>query len=56
MSLTLVELKEKLIKLDEVTLLEVLEISSEDLVERFIDVIEERFDELEPEFEDDASN
>lgn len=56
MSLTLVELKEKLIKLDEVTLLEVLEISSEDLVERFVDVIEERFDEIEIEFQEEDSS
>lgn len=53
MSLTLVELKEKLIKLDEVTLLEVLEISSEDIVERFVDLIESKFDALEEEFQEE---
>ncbi len=47
MSMTLVELKEQLAKkLDEVTLLEVLDISAEELVEAFTDKIEERFNLL----------
>jgi hypothetical protein len=33
--------------IDEITLMEVLEISSEDLVERFQDLIEAKADELE---------
>lgn len=37
----------RLKQLDEITLMEVLEITSEDLVERFSDRIEDRFDELE---------
>lgn len=44
--ITLTELQEKLQVYDEVTLLELLNISSEDIVERFIDLIEENFDEL----------
>jgi hypothetical protein len=55
--LTLTELKEKLAKeLDEITLLEVLDIRGNDLVEAFEDRIEERFDQLIAEFdpEDDS--
>ncbi len=37
---------ERMSKLDEITLLEVLNISSEELVERFADKIEDKFDEL----------
>ena len=48
------EIKERLKRLDEITLMEVLEISSEDLVERFDDRIEERQNELAQEFEDEA--
>lgn len=47
------EILEQLKKLDEITLLEVLNISSEDIVDRFQDIIEEKIDELEAEFEDD---
>jgi len=52
MPLTWVELKERLKLLDETTLLEVLDISSEDLVERFGDLIEDRYEELEEELSD----
>lgn len=38
---------ERMSKLDEITLLEVLNISSEEIVERFADKIEDKFDELE---------
>ena len=44
MSLTLEEVKEKLKKLDETILLEILEINSEEIVERFSDKIEDRED------------
>lgn len=47
MSLTLRDIMERMVKLDEITLLEVLDISSEELVERFADKIEDKFDELE---------
>lgn len=46
MSLTLVDIMEKLRHIDEVSLLEVLEITSEDIVDRFEDKIEERMDYL----------
>ena len=53
MSLTLEEIKERLMRLDEVDLCEVLEISSEDLVERFIDKIEDKMDYFEKDLEDE---
>lgn len=53
MPLTLCELKEKLAEnYDETLLLELLEINSSDIVERFLDRIENRYDQLAPEFED----
>lgn len=56
MSLTLLEVAERLKKLDEITLMEVLSISSEDLVDRFLDIIENKFEQLEPELEDEIDN
>jgi hypothetical protein len=50
--ITLRELIDKLKREDEILLLEVLHLRSEDLVEAFIDRIEERFDELALEFDD----
>jgi hypothetical protein len=47
MSLTLLDISNRLKMIDEITLMEVLEISSEDLVERFQDLIEAKADELE---------
>jgi hypothetical protein len=47
MSLTLRDIMERMVRLDEITLLEVLDISSEEIVERFADKIENKFDELE---------
>lgn len=49
---TLEDIKDKLKQLDEVTLMEVLEISSEDLVDRFVDRIEQKQDTLENDFDD----
>lgn len=46
MELTLDELKERLASLDEVTLMEVLDIHSDELVEAFEDRIEENIDKL----------
>lgn len=43
---------ERMSRLDEITLLEVLNISSEELVERFADKIEDKFDELEIDLDD----
>jgi hypothetical protein len=51
MPLTVPEIMDKLKMLDEITLLEVLNITSEDLVERFADVIEEKADSLEGDLE-----
>jgi len=49
-TLTFAELKEKLKQIDEISLLEVLEISSEDIVEKFEDKIEYLYDDLCKEF------
>lgn len=49
---TLEDIKEKLKQLDEVTLMEVLEITSEDLVERFVDIIEQKENSLENDLDD----
>ena len=52
MSLTLRDIMERMGKLDEITLLEVLNISSEEIIERFADKIEDKFDELEIDLDD----
>jgi len=49
---TLEDIKDKLKQLDEVTLMEVLEVTSEDLVERFLDRIEQKEDTLEIDLDD----
>lgn len=49
MPLLLHEIKERLIELDEITLLELLNITSEDIVEVFSDRIEDNVDKLEKE-------
>lgn len=46
MTIMFEELKDKLKWLDEVTLLELLDITSEDIVDRFFDVIEEKQEKL----------
>ena len=48
----LVDLTEKLKMIEETTLMELLEISSEELVDRFADRVEEKFDILEKEVDD----
>jgi len=50
--LTLEDIKDKLKQLDEVTLMETLEITSDDLVDRFTDLIEQKQDTLELQFDD----
>ena len=45
-AITLTELQEKLKLIDEISLMEILEITSEDLVYRFIDRIETKYDQL----------
>ena len=49
--LTLNELCERLKHIDEISLMEVLEINSDEIVERFVDKIEERIDDLQLDFE-----
>lgn len=51
MNITFEELKEKLQRVDEVTLLELLEIRSDDIVDRFEDFIEEQQEKLMREIE-----
>jgi len=50
--ITLDELKQKLMQVDEVTLLETLDLSSEDIVNRFTDVIENNYPRLSGEFDE----
>lgn len=52
MSLTLVELCDKMKMLDEITLVEKLGLTSEDIVSRSIDIIEDRYDEYYEEFDE----
>ena len=52
MPLTLTDVMSRLKQLDEITLLEVLNITAEDLGERFTDKIEENYEELERELND----
>jgi len=53
MSLTLQEIAEKLKRYDEILLLELLEISADDIVDRFMDIIEEKADFLENDLEEE---
>jgi len=50
--MTINDLMDRLKQTDEVTLMELLEITSEDLVNRFQDKIEEQFESLETQFDD----
>lgn len=47
MALTLEEIKERMKRWDEVTIIEELSIRSDDIVERFDDIIEDNADRLE---------
>ena len=49
--MTLEELKEKLSEIEETALVDLLGITSEDIVEAFTDLIDEKFDKLEKEIE-----
>jgi len=51
---TLEDIKDKLKQLDEVTLVEILGLTSEDLVDRCSDLIEEKQDALELDFDDNT--
>ena len=50
---TLADIINHLRRIDEISLLEVLEISSEDIVNRFEDRIEDKYDLLREDFEDE---
>ena len=52
MALTILDLFEKLKRLDEISLLEILNITTEELVDRFEDRIEAMFDQLVDELDD----
>ncbi len=52
MALTFEEVKARLKRLDEITLLELLGLSSEDLVDRFDDLIENDIDRFEHEVQE----
>ena len=56
MPLTDEEIKERLKQLDEISLLEILEISSEDIVEKFSERIEKRSDYFITDLEDEEWN
>lgn len=56
MSLTFEELRDKLRRVDEVSLLELLDISSEEIVERFQDIIEDKMEKLESDFEEESND
>ena len=53
MSITINELFDRLKELDELSILEILNITSEEIIQRFQDEIEERFDNLVTKFEDE---
>ena len=53
-SLTLQELKERLKRLDELSLLELLDVTSEEIVEMFVDRIDDNFDRLMSEVDYDG--
>lgn len=52
--LTIRDLIERLKQLDEITLIEILDLRSEDIVNRFEDLIEYRYDEILTQVEDDS--
>jgi hypothetical protein len=56
MALTFQEVCEELNKLDETTLLEILEITTEELVDKFQDKIEDNLDELTKVVEDNRED
>ena len=50
---TLADIINHLKRIDEISLLEVLEINSEEIVDRFVDKIEDKYDQLREDFEQD---
>lgn len=55
MALTLLDIKEKLKMMDEITFLELLNIRTEDLVDRFADEVEENADLIEGVLKEDEN-
>ena len=55
MEFTLEELKERLARFEECYLLELLQVTSDQLVQRFDDIIEEHFEDLLSELEEDEN-
>ena len=55
MAITFHELKARLKQIDEISLLEVLGLTSEDIVERCSDIIEDQYEILAKEFEEDEA-
>ena len=53
MSLTIYDVQDRLKGIDELSLLEILNIDSEEIVEKFIDKIEDQFDKIVKELEDE---
>lgn len=53
MTMTTKDLKDKLAQLDEISVMELLDLSSEDIVDRFEDKIQSRADYLEAELYDE---
>lgn len=51
--MTFTELCEKLKRIDEILLLEILEINSEEIVDRFEDRVDEKRDQIEEDMEDE---
>jgi hypothetical protein len=56
MPLTFEEVKDRLKQQDEISLLEILDISSEDLVNRFEDLVELKLNELQEELADEETD
>ena len=54
MNLTFEDVCDRLKQLDEITLLEILDISSEEIVDRFRDLIENKFDDFKEELSDET--
>ena len=54
--ITLADMILHLKRIDEISLLEILEISSEDLVNRFVDKIENKYDLLKEDFEEEEDD
>ena len=52
--MTLIELQERLYKEEETILLELLDITSEEIADRFVDKIEDKYEQLVLEYEENS--